>query len=97
MLKKALYGLKQGGRTWYKALYNTLTKLGFRRSDYDYAVFILKSSAGQIILAIHVNDCTITGTSQALLDSYKVRIGACYAMTDLGPIEWLLGVQVGRN
>ena len=73
-LRKALYGLKQGGRTWYKALYNALTKLGFQRSDYDYAVFILKSLAGQIILAIHVNDCTITGTSQALFDSYKVRI-----------------------
>jgi hypothetical protein len=53
--------------------------------------------AGQIILAIHVDDCTITGTSQALLDSYKVRIDACYAMTDLGPIEWLLGIQVGKD
>jgi transposase InsO family protein len=96
-LNKALYGLKQGGRTWYKTLCRTLEELGFKRAEYDHGVFYSRSSAGTIILAIHVDDCTITGTSQTLLDEHKQRINKCYPMTDLGPISWLLGIQVTRN
>lgn len=96
-LRKALYGLKQGGRTWYKALWRALEELGFKRAEYDHGVFFAKSAAGIVVLAIHVDDCTITGTTRKLLDDYKVRINARYAMTDLGPISWLLGIQVTRN
>ena len=96
-LNKALYGLKQGGRTWYKNLCHTLEKLSFKRTEYDHSVFYSRTSAGTIILAIHVDDCTIAGTSQALLDEHKTCINKCYPMTDLGPISWLLGIQVTRN
>ena len=57
----------------------------------------MRSEDGLVILAIHVDDCTITGTSQTLLDANKVLINARYAMTDLGPISWLLGIQVTRD
>jgi hypothetical protein len=50
-----------------------------------------------LILAIHVDDCTITGTSQALLDDYKSRINAIFKLTDLGHISWLLGIEIKRN
>ena len=93
-LRKALYGLKQGGRTWYQALLRALTEIGFTRSEYDHGVFFMRSKDGLVILAIHVDDCTITGTSQSLLDTNKALINARYAMTDLGPISWLLGIQV---
>ena len=96
-LNKALYGLKQDGRTWYKTLCHTLEKLGFKHAEYDHGVFYSRTSAGTIILAIHVDDCTITGTSQALLDEHKTRINKCYPMTDLGPISWLLDIQVTRH
>ena len=95
-LRKALYGLKQGGRAWYSTLKTTLEELGFTRSNYDHGVFYLKKG-GLIILAIHVDDCTITGTTQALLDDTKRRLNVRYALTDLGPIYWLLGIKVTRN
>src|SRR5271155_829038 len=89
-LKKALYGLKEGGRTWYQALFRALTELGFTHSEHDHGVFFMRSEDGLVILAIHVDNCTITGTSQFLLNTNKALINACYAMTDLGPISWLL-------
>ena len=96
-LQKAIYGLKQAGRTWYQALYQALVDLGFKRADYDHGVFYARTTGGVIILAIHVNDCTITGTSQRVLDHYKNLISKRYAMTDLGPISWLLGIKVTRD
>lgn len=96
-LRKAIYGLKQAGRTWYQALYKALTDLGFKRAEYDHGVFYARTTAGVIILAIHVDDCTITGTTQKLLNHYKVLINARYEMTDLGPISWLLGIKVTRD
>jgi hypothetical protein len=48
-------------------------------------------------MAIHVDDCTITGSSPKLLEDYKLRIGSLFKMTDLGPISWLLGIEIKRN
>ena len=39
----------------------------------------------------------ITGTSQKVLDHYKNLICKQYAMTDLGPIGWLLGIKVTQD
>ena len=96
-LNKALYGLKQGGGTWYKTVCRTLENLGFKHAEYDHRVFYSRTSAGTIILAIHIDNCTITGTSQALLNEHKTRINKCYPMTNLGPISWLLSIQVTRS
>ena len=96
-LRKAIYGLKQAGRTWYQALYQALIDLGFKRAEYDHGVFYARMTGGVIILTIHIYDCTITGTSQKVLDNYKAVIGNRYAMRALGPISWLLGFKVTRD
>jgi hypothetical protein len=100
-LQKALYRLKQGGRqgghTWYKTLCCTLKDLEFTRAKYNHGVFFSRTPKGLVILAIHVDDCTITSTSQHLLDAHKICINPRYAMTDLSPISWLLGIEVTHN
>ncbi len=96
-LNKAIYGLKQARRTWYAALHSALEGIGFKQSNYDHGVFYAQLHAGLVVLAIHVDDCTITGNTQALLNTFKVKINAHYMMTDLGPISWLLGISVARN
>ena len=50
-----------------------------------------------VILAIHVDDCTMTGTSQALIDDYRDRFHRRYSLTNLGPISWLLGIEIVRD
>lgn len=96
-LRKTIYGLKQSSRKWYEKLTASLATLGFAPLATDYAVFRLISGADIIILAIHVDDCTITGSSPLLIDSIQTRIGELFQITRLGDISWLLGMEITRD
>ena len=92
-----LYRLKQGARNWYDALSKALSKLGFVHTEVDQGIFVKRSGTDSLFLAIHVDDCLITGTSASLIKAFKVEMNKKYKLTDLGPVEWLLGIKVTRN
>jgi hypothetical protein len=96
-LRKSLYGLKQAGRKWYDTLCRALKDIGFRVSDADPGVFFIHDNIHTTILAVHVDDCVITGSSEELISEYKRELNSRYSLTDLGPIHWLLGIKVTRN
>jgi len=96
-LCKSLYGLKQVGRKWYDTLSHALANLGFCVSQADPGVFCACVAEHVLILAVHVNDCIFTGSSKDLIAQYKKKINACYALTDLGPAHWLLGIKIMCN
>ena len=50
-----------------------------------------------VILACHVDDCTITGVLQELLQSCKEKMKQKYPLSDLGAANWLLGVKITRD
>jgi hypothetical protein len=60
-------------------------------------VFLAKLEGQLLILAIHVDDCILTGSSPELIAQYKSKLNDCYALTDLGPIHWLLGIKITRD
>ena len=43
------------------------------------------------------NDCALTGSSQKLIDEFKVQMNETYKISDLGAIHWLLGIKVTRD
>ena len=86
-LSKSLYGLKQAGCKWYDTLEHTLSKLQFFKMHTDLGVFIAHIGKHILILVVHVNDCMFTGSSKQLIAAYKDKLNACYALTDLGPIQ----------
>jgi transposase InsO family protein len=96
-LRKALYGLKQAGRKWYDTLCNSLAELGFKKSMADPAVFYAHVGNEIVILFIHVDDSTITGSSIDLIKEFRARIAQRFEITDLGSISWLLGLAIGRD
>ena len=98
-LRKSLYGLKQAGRKWYDTLSRALANLGFSVSQADPGVFYARIGKGILILAVHVDDCIFTGSSSLKLTRCGIqsKIDACYALTDLGPVHWLLGIKATRN
>jgi reverse transcriptase-like protein len=96
-LHKLLYGLKQAGQKWYETLSCTLANLGFCVSTADPGVFLEKPPNHILILAIHVDDYVFTGSSPDLISEYKSKFHACHALTDLGPIHWLLGIKISRD
>jgi hypothetical protein len=69
-------------------------KLGLKRAETDYGVFYTHIGQDIILLAIHVDDCVLTGSNLALLTEFKQKIGVIYKLTDMGPISWLLGIKV---
>jgi hypothetical protein len=44
-----------------------------------------------------VDDCTLTGSSSKLVAEYRMKLDSKFPLTDLGPIHWLLGIQVTRD
>jgi Reverse transcriptase (RNA-dependent DNA polymerase) len=96
-LLKALYGLKQASCKWYDALYGALTDLGFHVARVDPGVFIAQIGDSVLLLAVHIGDCTMTGSSAKLIVIYKVKLHKQYALMDLGPVNWLLGIQIMHN
>ena len=96
-LKKSLYGLKQAGQKWYDVVCQTFADLGFKKSEYDPAVFCIHSGDDIIIVAIHIDNCTITGNNRVLLNEIKRKIKSRYSLTDLGPVNWLLGIKITQD
>ena len=93
-LLKALYGLKQAGCKWYNVLYHVLIELGFCVSAADPCVFYIHLGKHVLIIAIHVDDCAMTGSCAKLIVEYKAKLNACYPLTNLRPVSWLLGIKV---
>jgi len=93
-LHVALYGSKQGALKWYQELCRLLKSLGMKRAESDWGVFYKHSSADILILAAHVDDCTVTGSNSKQVAIFKRDVAARYKLTDLGPIASLLGMRV---
>ena len=47
-----------------------------------------------LILAVHVDDCAMTGSCVKLILEYKAKLNSHYPLTDLGLVHWLLGIKV---
>ena len=97
-LHKTLYGLKQGARNWYEALRKALLELEFEWTEADHGVFVKKlCSGGVVIVAVHVDDGLVTGSSKPFINKFKVEMNKKYKLTDLGPTNWLLGIKINQD
>jgi hypothetical protein len=76
-LVKTIYGLKQNGRRWYQRFTEICETCRLTRCSTDHAVFYRRNDDGIVILAVHVDDCTIAASSLALVHEIKAGIGGC--------------------
>ena len=96
-LCKLLYSLKQAGQKWYDTLLCTPPNLGFSVGQADLGVFITHVDEHLLVLLVHINNCIFTRSSSKLIMQYKEKINDCHALTDLGPIHWLLGIKITHD
>ena len=61
-LLKSLYRLKQAGWQWYEVLICALAEIGLITSSYNPGIFHTRVRDKTIVLAIHVDNCIITGS-----------------------------------
>ena len=97
-LKIALYDLKQVDRCWYNILRTILSKIGFKQSKKNHAVFYRHHPNDEImIIDIHVDDMKLVASSYKNLIEIKARISKKLEVVDSGPISWLLGIKITRD
>ena len=78
-------------------LCKALANIGLKKSEANSAVFYVHHETKIAILACHIDDCMITGSSQKLIQDYKDKLKAKYSLMDLEPTNWLLGIKIVRN
>jgi len=94
-LNKAIYGLKQAPRSWFHKLSTTtLVCMGFSSSKSDISLFTRFTTTDTLFLLIYVNDILVTGSSKTLVQNFIQRISSIFALKDLGPLHYFLGVEV---
>ena len=71
-----------------------LEGLGFICLEADPGVFVKVVDSEILILAMHVDDCLLTGNSNDLMKEFKVEINRKYKITDQGECSWLLGIKI---
>jgi len=65
----------------------------------DQAVFykLIPQDKHLIVIAVHVNDCTIAASTTRLVKDLKAGLSRHVKVTDLGKLHWMLGIQVRHN
>ena len=95
-LAKAVYGTKQGGRVWYEDIRNTLKQMGYQRTEADHAVFT-RTDPSMSIIALYVDNITMASKDLNTIKRDKEALKRRYEMTDLGELNWILGIRVTRD
>ncbi|KAK2072225.1 hypothetical protein P8C59_006596 [Phyllachora maydis] len=94
-LSKALYSLKQSPRKWQDKLKILLKSLGYLPLISDPGVFYNAKTCYFIVT--YVDDCLFIGPNIGYITDLKKRLNKVYAIEDLGPAAYFLGVQIIRD
>ncbi len=92
-LAKAVYRTKQGGQVWYKDIRDTLKQMGYRCTKADHTVFTCHNPSMSII-ALYMDDITMVSKDLERIESDKAALRERYDMTDLGELNWILGIRI---
>ncbi|WKA00249.1 hypothetical protein VitviT2T_018628 [Vitis vinifera] len=94
-LHKALYGLKQAPRARYSRIDSHLIQLGFRRSENEATLYLKQNDDGlQLVVSLYVDDMLVTGSNVKLLADFKMEMQDVFEMSDLGIMNYFLGMEI---
>ncbi|NAW49762.1 hypothetical protein FGF92_24340, partial [Salmonella sp. gx-f5] len=82
----------QAPRAWYARLSSKLLDYGFLNSKSDTSLFIFNSRGVRLYVLVYVDDILITGSSQAAVSSLIQFLNVEFAVKDLGPLHFFLGI-----
>ncbi|GJR02821.1 ribonuclease H-like domain-containing protein [Tanacetum coccineum] len=97
LLQRSLYGLKQALRAWFQRFASYITRVGFSHSHCDSSLFIYKQGTDTAYLLLYVDDIVLTASFEILLQQIIRSLHQEFAMTDLGPLNYFLGISVTRD
>ncbi|KAK2068841.1 hypothetical protein P8C59_003457 [Phyllachora maydis] len=94
-LSKALYSLKQSPREWQDKLKILLKSLGYLPLISDPEVFYNAKTCHFIVT--YIDDCLFIGPNIGYITDLKKRLNKVYAIEDLEPAAYFLGMQIIRD
>ncbi|KAK2066299.1 hypothetical protein P8C59_000128 [Phyllachora maydis] len=94
-LSKVLYGFKQSPREWQDKLKILLESLGYLPLISDPGVFYNAKTCHFIVT--YIDDCLFIGPNIGYITDLKKRLNKVYAIEDLGPAAYFLGMQIIRD
>ncbi|GJV39083.1 ribonuclease H-like domain-containing protein [Tanacetum coccineum] len=96
-LHRSLYGLKQAPRAWFQRFAGYANRVGFSSSRCDSSLFIYQHGSEVAYLLIYVDDIVLTASSTDLLQRIISSLHKEFDMTDLGALNYFLGISVTRD
>ena len=100
-LKRAVYGLATVGALWHECFVDKMKKFGMTAITDDNTVFrVIKDVKGvsrELIVAIVVDDCMMTGDSEELRLEWVEFMRGFFELTYDGDLQWYLGVRYERS
>nr|GEU75231.1 ribonuclease H-like domain-containing protein [Tanacetum cinerariifolium] len=97
LLQKSLYGLKQASRVWFQRFSSYAIRAGFYHSKTDSSLFIFHKGPDTAYLLLYVDDIILTASYTSFLQRIISSLHAEFAMTDLGPPNYFLGISATRT
>jgi len=97
LLKKSLYGLKQAPHAWYQRFADFVATIGFSHSKSDHSLFVYKNGSDTAYILLYVDDIILTASSDPLRKFFMTLLGSEFAMKNLGPLSFFLGIAVTRH
>jgi hypothetical protein len=95
-LKKSLYGLKQAPCAWYSRFASFLLSLGFAEAKSDTSLFVFRHGSDTVYLLLYVDGIILIASSTELRRTISA-LQREFAMKDLGPLHYFLGITVERR
>ena len=74
-----------------------VSSLGFTNSRSDNSLFIYHKGADMAYLLLYVDDIILTTSSDDLRCSIMALLNSEFAMKDLGPLNYFLGIALTRH
>ncbi|XP_020268393.1 uncharacterized protein LOC109843843 [Asparagus officinalis] len=96
-LKKSLYGLKRSLRAWFDRFRRAMLGMGYQQINVDHTIFFRRSEGYITMLAVYVDDMTITRDDEKEIVHLKVRLGKEFEVKDLGLLRYFLGIEIARG
>jgi hypothetical protein len=96
-LNKSLYGLKQAPQAWFQRFASFIASVGFIGSKSDSSLFVYRRGADMAYLLLYVDDIILTASFSALLHGLIASLHTEFSMTDMGDLQYFLGISVTRS
>uniref|UniRef100_A0AAV1VAR2 Reverse transcriptase Ty1/copia-type domain-containing protein n=1 Tax=Peronospora matthiolae TaxID=2874970 RepID=A0AAV1VAR2_9STRA len=96
-LKRSLYGLKQSPRMWNQTIDGFMIKMGFKKCESDHCIYIKRDDQDMILVVLYVDDLILASSKNELLKSTKMALSKRFEMTDLGELDYFLGMEIKND